>query len=192
MDPLAVHNHVASDLLTAVLVAWAVFELIVRVRNPSRRIGRDPTLALIVVCLFAAIAIAYRAAHIHSTILGGGWAPFVVGFTILVAGILLRAWAILTLGRFFTPYVQVQPGQHVVESGPYRYVRHPSYTGMLLALIGLGIALDDWLSLLALALIPLAGILVRIRHEESVLLEALGEDYREYASRTSRLVPGVW
>ena len=80
----------------------------------------------------------------------------------------------------------------MVESGPYAYVRHPSYTGMLVALIGLGIALDDWLSVLILALLPLTGILVRIRYEESVLLEALGEDYREYAGRTPRLVPGVW
>lgn len=192
MDPLAVHDQLAGDLLTSVLVAWAVFELVVRLRNPTRRIGRDPTLALIVVCLGGALAIAYRAAHVHATILGGGWAPFVVGFAVLVAGILLRAWAILTLGRFFTPYVQVQQGQRVVESGPYRYVRHPSYTGMLVALIGLGIALDDWLSLLALAVLPLTGILVRIRHEESVLLGALGDDYRDYASRTSRLVPGVW
>jgi protein-S-isoprenylcysteine O-methyltransferase Ste14 len=192
MDPLAVHDQVAADLLTGVLVVWFVFELAVRLRNPTRRIGRDPTLLLIVVCLGAAIAIAYRVAHVHSTILGGGWAPFVVGFVVLVAGIVLRVWAILTLGRFFTPFVQVQEGQRVVDSGPYRYVRHPSYTGMLVALIGLGIALDDWLSLLALALLPLTGILVRIRHEESVLLAELGDDYRDYASRTRRLVPGVW
>jgi protein-S-isoprenylcysteine O-methyltransferase Ste14 len=192
MDPLAVHDQVAANLLTGVLVVWFVFELVVRLRNPTRRIGRDPTLLLIVVCLGAAIAIAYRVAHVHSTILGGGWAPFVVGFVVLVAGIVLRVWAILTLGRFFTPFVQVQEGQRVVDSGPYRYVRHPSYTGMLVALIGLGIALDDWLSLLALALLPLTGILVRIRHEESVLLAELGDDYRDYASRTRRLVPGVW
>jgi protein-S-isoprenylcysteine O-methyltransferase Ste14 len=192
MDPLAVHDSVAGDLLTGVLVAWAVFEFVVRLRNRAPRRVRDPTLAVVVVCLGAAIALAYRAAHVHATIIGGGWALFVLGFAVLVAGILLRGWAILTLGRFFTPSVQIQHGQRVVESGPYRYVRHPSYTGMLVALIGLGIALDDWLSLLILALLPLTGIVVRIRHEESVLLAGLGEDYRAYSARTPRLVPGIW
>jgi protein-S-isoprenylcysteine O-methyltransferase Ste14 len=192
MDPLAVHDRIAENLLVGVLVAWAAFEAVVRVRNRTRSNLRDPTLAVVVVCLGVAIALGFRVAHVHRTILGGGWAPFVAGYVVLAAGIVLRAWAILTLGRFFTPTVQIQQGQRVVESGPYRYVRHPSYTGMLVALIGLGIALDDWLSLLILAVLPLTGILVRIRYEESVLTEALGDDYREYAARTPRLVPGVW
>jgi len=192
MDPLAVHDSIASDLLTAVLVAWFGFELVVRVRNPTPTNRRDPTLLLVVVCLGGAIALGYRVAHTQTAVIGGGWAMFALGFAVFVAGILLRIWAILTLGRYFTPSVQVQSGQHVVRSGPYRYVRHPSYTGMLLALIGLGVALDDWLSLLVLAVLPLTGILVRIRHEESVLLAALGDEYREYASHTRRLVPGVW
>jgi protein-S-isoprenylcysteine O-methyltransferase Ste14 len=63
---------------------------------------------------------------------------------------------------------------------------------MLIGLLGLGIALDNWLSLLAAVLLPLASLLVRIHHEESVLRGALGDDYRDYAARTSRLVPGVW
>jgi protein-S-isoprenylcysteine O-methyltransferase Ste14 len=192
MDPLAVHDHLAGNLLIGVFVAWAVFELVVRLRNPTPRNPRDPTLLIVVVCLGAGIALGYRAAHAERAVIGGGWAVFVAGFVLFVAGILLRVWAILTLGRYFTPSVQVQSGQHVVKSGPYRFVRHPSYTGMLLALLGLGIALDDWLSLLALALLPLIGLVVRIRHEESVLGEALGEEYREYAAHTSRLVPGVW
>lgn len=193
MDPLAVHDRVAQDLLIGVLVAWGAFETVIRLRNRRTRANmRDPTLAVVVVCLGGAIALGFRVAHVHRTILGGGWAPFVIGFAVLVVGIVLRGWAILTLGRFFTPTVQIHHGQRVVESGPYRYVRHPSYTGMLVALIGLGIALDDWLSLLILAVLPLTGILVRIRYEESVLTDALGDDYRDYASRTSRLVPGVW
>jgi protein-S-isoprenylcysteine O-methyltransferase Ste14 len=192
MDPLAVHDHVASGLLTGVLAAWVAFEVIVRLRNPTPTNRRDPTLVLVVVCLGGAIALGYRAAHTDTAVIGGGWTMFAVGFSLFVAGIALRGWAILTLGRFFTPSVQVQSGQHVVRSGPYRYARHPSYTGMLVALMGLGIALDDWLSLLILAVLPLTGILVRIRHEETVLLEALGDEYREYAAHTSRLVPGVW
>lgn len=192
MEPLAVHDAVAENLLRGVLLVWVGFESVVRFRYRTRTNVRDWTLPVVILTLIAAVALGYRAAHIHSTILGGGWVMFTIGLVVLVVGLGLRAWAILTLGRFFTPSVQIQTGQRVVDSGPYRFVRHPSYTGMLLALIGLGIALDDWLSLLVLALLPLTGILVRIRHEESVLVDALGEDYRDYAARTSRLLPGVW
>jgi protein-S-isoprenylcysteine O-methyltransferase Ste14 len=192
MDPLAVHDAVAENLLRGVLLVWVAFEVATRFRYRTRTNVRDWTLPVVIVAVGGAIGLAYRVADVDTTIVGVGWVSFVVGFTILLAGFLLRAWAILTLGRFFTPSVQIQSGQRVVESGPYRYVRHPSYTGMLVALIGLGIALDDWLSLLVLSLLPLTGILVRIRYEESVLLAALGDDYRDYASRTSRLVPGVW
>jgi protein-S-isoprenylcysteine O-methyltransferase Ste14 len=192
VNPLALHDAVADDLLRGVLVAWVAFELVIQLRNRRRRNVGDWTLPVVILCVGGAVALAYRAAHIDTTILGGGWAPFTVGFVVLVAGLLFRAWAMLTLGRFFTGSVMTQEGQRVVDYGPYRFVRHPSYSGMLVALVGLGIALDDWLSLLVLALLPLTGILVRIRYEESVLLDALGEDYRDYASRTSRLVPGVW
>jgi protein-S-isoprenylcysteine O-methyltransferase Ste14 len=192
MDPLAVHDAVAEKLLLGVLLAWAAFEVVDRFRHRTRTNVRDWTLPVVIVCLGGGLGLAYRIAHVDATILGGGWAVFVVGVVVLVAGFLLRAWSILTLGRFFTPSVQIQTGQRVVESGPYRYVRHPSYTGMLVGLVGFGIALGNWLSLLVLAVLPLAGLLIRIHYEESVLAEALGDDYREYASRTSRLVPGVW
>jgi protein-S-isoprenylcysteine O-methyltransferase Ste14 len=110
----------------------------------------------------------------------------------IVCGVALRLWAIHELGRFFRIVVTIQPDHRVVDTGPYRFVRHPSYTGLLLALAGAGVALDSWLSLLALTALPLAGILVRIRVEESALLDALGESYAAYEARTDRLIPGVW
>jgi protein-S-isoprenylcysteine O-methyltransferase Ste14 len=64
--------------------------------------------------------------------------------------------------------------------------------GLLVALVGLGIALDSWLSLLALFALPLVGVLLRIRAEEAALSDALGERYASYAARTDRLIPGVW
>ena len=97
-----------------------------------------------------------------------------------------------TLGRFFRVTVVVDEDQRVVDTGPYRMLRHPSYTGMLVTLVGVGIALDSWLSVAAAFLPALVAILRRIREEEHVLLRELGEPYRAYARRTSRLVPGVW
>lgn len=81
------------------------------------------------------------------------------------------------------------PGSRI---GPYRLLRHPSYTGGLVAFLGAGIALDSWLSVLALVFVPLLAVLVRIHVEEAELVTALGPEYTRYASRTHRLVPGLW
>jgi protein-S-isoprenylcysteine O-methyltransferase Ste14 len=80
----------------------------------------------------------------------------------------------------------------VVDTGPYRLVRHPSYTGLLMASLGLGIALRTWLSIPACLVPPLIAFSMRLRHEEAVLARELGEPYRAYMRRTKRLVPGVW
>ena len=86
----------------------------------------------------------------------------------------------------------MQQGHRVVDTGPYRVLRHPSYTGILVTLLGMGIALDSWASVAVAFLLPLAGILRRIGEEEQVLRRELGEPYRDYSRRTSRLVPGIW
>ena len=96
------------------------------------------------------------------------------------------------MGGFFTVDVRVHPGQTVVERGPYRWVRHPSYSGLLIFFVSLGLALSDWLSVIVLAVLPTAGLLVRIRSEERALLAALGDDYRRYAATHRRLFPGIW
>jgi protein-S-isoprenylcysteine O-methyltransferase len=80
----------------------------------------------------------------------------------------------------------------VIDSGPYRFVRHPSYTGALIAFVGFGLCLGNWLSLLLITLPISAAFLWRIRVEERALLEALGDNYRAYMERTKRLLPFVY
>jgi protein-S-isoprenylcysteine O-methyltransferase Ste14 len=126
------------------------------------------------------------------SIVSARWTLFVIGLVLMAAGIFVRQWAILTLGRFFTADVRVHSDQTVVERGPYRWVRHPSYSGLLIFFVGLGLALSDWLSVIVLAILPAAGLLVRIRSEERALLAALGENYRRYAATRRRLFPGLW
>ena len=108
------------------------------------------------------------------------------------AGIAIRQWAIALLGQFFTVDVRVHPDQVVVERGPYRWVRHPSYTGLILTFVGTGLALGNWAALGMLILVPTAGLIVRIRSEERALLEGLGEPYRRFAASRARLFPGLW
>lgn len=97
-----------------------------------------------------------------------------------------------TLGRFFQYQIKVQPGHQVVASGPYRYVRHPSYTGIALVLAGIALACDDVWSLVAVAVLGGAGLAVRIRAEERQLTEALGAEYERFAAGRKRLLPGIW
>jgi len=192
MGPLAIHPGIAHQLLQAMLIAWAAIEILLRLRNLGGRTTLDWTFGLVIIAVAAAINLGFRAAHVQSTVLGGGWAPVAVGLGVLAAGVALRTWAILTLGRLFKFVVVIQEGHRVVASGPYRLLRHPSYTGALVAFLGTGIVLDSWLSTLALVLIPLLAILVRIHVEEAELTNALGREYRTYASRTRRLIPGLW
>ena len=117
-----------------------------------------------------------------------GWA----GVAVWVVGAALRWWAIRHLGRFFTVDVAVADGHRVVDDGPYRFVRHPSYTGLLLEFAGLGLALDNPLSLTLMIFPTLLALLHRIRIEETVLRTNLGEPYAAYMRRTKRLIPLVY
>jgi protein-S-isoprenylcysteine O-methyltransferase Ste14 len=120
------------------------------------------------------------------------WPPYALGAVLVAAGVAVRAWTVVTLGRWFTTVVRVAADQQVVSTGPYRWVRHPSYLGLLLALAGLGLMLTDWLSLLVAVLLPLATLVWRIRLEEHALREGLGPAYADYAAGRSRILPGLW
>jgi protein-S-isoprenylcysteine O-methyltransferase Ste14 len=123
---------------------------------------------------------------------GGTVWPVVTGLTLLAAGVALRAWSIATLGRFFQYRIEVQPGHRIVSGGPYRWVRHPSYSGLALVLGGTALATGDVLSLLVMAVLVAAGLTVRIRAEERQLIERLGAPYERFAAERKRVVPGIW
>ena len=114
---------------------------------------------------------------------------FFVGIAFMLAGTALRFYAMSILGRSFTYYVAVHAKQAVIEVGPYRYIRHPSYTGALMIFVGLGLALGNWAGLLALLVCVGIAYAYRISVEESVLAAALGVPYQKYMRRTRRLVP---
>jgi protein-S-isoprenylcysteine O-methyltransferase Ste14 len=189
-----VAHQIAFDI---VLGAWIVGEWRVRLRSHFTRSGsrRDRgSLLVVVVGIFAGLAGGFAlAANVHAAGMGAArWPLFVVGLVLAIAGIALRQWSVALLGRFFTVDVRVHPDQTVVDRGPYRWVRHPSYTGMILTLVGIGLALGNWASVAVLAVVPTAGLVVRIHFEERALLEGLGEPYRRYAAGRSRLFPRLW
>jgi protein-S-isoprenylcysteine O-methyltransferase Ste14 len=125
--------------------------------------------------------------------IGGPIAATVVpGLALMAAGMAIRVASVLTLGRFFNREVEVRTDHRVVSSGLYGWVRHPSYTGVLLVFLGFSLGQSNWLSLVAGVALPTAGYVWRIGSEESVLFAALGDDYRDYAATRKRLVPGLY
>jgi protein-S-isoprenylcysteine O-methyltransferase Ste14 len=121
----------------------------------------------------------------------GDWALW-AGAALALAGMGLRLWSVMTLGQYFTYVVKVTPDQKVVDTGPYRLIRHPSYAGGLLSAVGIGLSLCYALGPMIIGLTSLAAYLIRIRVEERALAEGIGEPYRAYMARTRRLIPYVW
>lgn len=117
---------------------------------------------------------------------------YVASLVLLWCGIALRWWSFRTLGEYFTFTVQTSHDQVVVDTGPYRWVRHPAYLGMLLAILGIGAVSGNPLTVVLLLAAVLVGVVYRIGVEEQALLASLGEPYRRYCEGRARLVPGVW
>jgi protein-S-isoprenylcysteine O-methyltransferase Ste14 len=177
------------------LACWALLEVGLRVREAVQGKGgrnRDRgTRVLIAISLGAAIAAASVATSVApSPRLPGAVRAF--GVIVMWAGLATRAWAVATLGGAFRTTVEVDADQAVVTSGPYRWIRHPSYAGLLLILAGLGLALGNWLSAVACLLLPLPALAWRIHVEEAELSRVLGGAYSAYQTRTARLIPGLW
>lgn len=191
MRPLVYHSVVARDLFYVTLAIAAVAELALQLRTRSQE-SRDPSYIWMLVGSTSGVVLAFVAARAGDHLPGPPGLAAVVGLGLMWAGFVLRAWSVRTLGRFFRVEVMVDSDQTVVDTGPYSVVRHPSYTGLLVFYLGLGVAIDSWLSVAAALLLPLAAVVNRIRHEERMLRRELGEPYEAYSRRTARLVPGVW
>lgn len=180
---------------------WLALEVGLRVRDRITRRGstsRDGTtrrtiMLMIVPAILAATAVSYLVPA-HSPLLLPGARPWPVaaGLAIMWLGLVVRTWAIAVLGRSFRTTVEIDAGQPVVERGPYRWVRHPAYTGVLLLATGYGLAMGNWLSLLVTVAVPAVAMLRRIGVEEAALVETVGRPYENYRTHTKRLVPGLW
>lgn len=116
----------------------------------------------------------------------------VAGLVVMGIGIAVRSTAIAQLGRFHTPNVAVRTDHQLKVTGLYSLVRHPSYLGALIAYLGLGLALGNWLSLVVIISIVPCLYLYRIHEEDAAMLAAFGDAYRAYCIRTKRLIPWVY
>jgi protein-S-isoprenylcysteine O-methyltransferase Ste14 len=111
---------------------------------------------------------------------------------IILAGMVFRFMAILSLGKMFTVDVTIRDNHLIKKDGLYKTLRHPSYTGMILSFIGFGISLNNWISLIIIIVLVVPAMLYRIKIEEKLLIDHFGSDYVEYAKKTYRLVPWIY
>lgn len=151
---------------------------------------------VIAVSIMAGVFVA-RSTSLRAGVIGlfdfpeSNWIP-VLAVGLFAAGLAVRWWAIVTLGRFFTVDVVVEKDHEVVQRGPFRWVRHPSYTGVLVAFMGWAMTLGNWVAM-AVVLVPIfAAFVRRMNVEEEALRGALGERYTAYMRRTKRLAPGLY
>ena len=104
-------------------------------------------------------------------------------------GLSLRYWAVLKLGRFFSTHVLIQNKHQLITDGPYRWIRHPAYTGLLIAFAGAGLAMGDVFALLLLTVLPFFVFKARISLEEKKLIKQFGKQYLDYLNKTYKLLP---
>jgi protein-S-isoprenylcysteine O-methyltransferase len=116
---------------------------------------------------------------------------FAVGVALILLGSLLRRYCWRTLGQYFTGDVRARPDQPVIRAGPYRLVRHPSYTAGMMMFIGIGLALGSWFGFALLTIATIATYGYRVVIEERALLDTIGEAYRSYTRETKRFIPYI-
>jgi len=185
----------AQPLFLAVLVLWGVSEASIFAGDLRRVKGTQHDKAsrrLIFILLAVGFIAANLAARRHLAPLPGGQSEWqLVGAALVAIGIVIRQWAVRTLGAFFRTRVTILDDHRLITAGPYARIRHPSYTGGLVSMAGVALGYADaaaFVSILGATLLSFAN---RIRVEEAALSARFGDDYRAYRARTGALLPRV-
>jgi protein-S-isoprenylcysteine O-methyltransferase Ste14 len=185
-----------GKLLQTVGLLWPLSEMVLalvsRARRRAAQVRDRGSLILLWVTISIGIAAALFLRGISATKIHLSWPWLSLALTLLLGGLAIRLTAIITLGRFFTSVVTIQDQHRMVTTGLYRLVRHPSYSGLLLAFLGVACSYGNWLSLVAIFLPITAAVLYRIHVEEAAMMDTFGQEYAEYCRRTHRLIPGIF
>jgi protein-S-isoprenylcysteine O-methyltransferase Ste14 len=198
--PLIYTNATAASIFLAACLVWNIPEVVGTLRQRAKVSRKEASIqdrASLVILIglqwtglalnfFFAWSFQMAAISWHRTAL------FAAGIVLILLGVALRWYSIRTLGLYFTRDVAVSADQRVVQHGPYRTIRHPAYSGTFLTMLGVGLAVTNWASLLALLICVLAGHLYRVRVEERALIQAIGQPYITYMQRTRRFIPFVF
>lgn len=178
------------------MVAWFLSEFLYK--NILKSNGKDKkdkdksTLNLLWIAIPFSIASSVTVSYITKFPITDEVWIYYLGVAFLYVGIVLRFIIIKSLGKYFTVDVTIRQDHKIKKEGFYRYLRHPSYAFSLLTSLGLGLYLNNWLSLFFAFIPPFIAFGYRIRIEEHVLIEQFGEEYLEYRKKTKKLIPFVY
>jgi len=111
---------------------------------------------------------------------------------LLSLGSVLFIWARRTLGKYYSGHVSVLESQPLVQSGPYRFIRHPAYAGYLLIAMGIALGYSSLVGVIMIPVLLIPSVIYRLFVEDKMLAERFGEKFKAYALRTARLVPRIW
>jgi len=179
-------------------LGWSVFlsEMVLnRIRQPGQGFAvkdRYSYRAIWVVIMVAIVAGYFAAGRFPAARIASRTVLYPPGLAIFAGGLILRWYSIFHLGRFFTVKIAIADDHRVIDTGPYRWIRHPSYTGAIAQFIGIALCLGNSISFVLIVAPVVTVFALRIREEEQALAQALGDGYRSYMRRTWRLVPLVY
>jgi protein-S-isoprenylcysteine O-methyltransferase len=173
---------------------WAVAEAWLLFREPRVELIGNKKNCIVLYChLFSAIIASLLLSYYNPLAIPINQdIRLTIGILIICMGLTVRWWAINILGKYFRIFVIVQAHQKIIKVGPYKYIRHPSYTGSLLIFFGLGISLGNWIGLVVMIVLPFIMYFSRVIKEERVLLTSFGKDYLIYKRQTTRFIPFVF
>lgn len=198
MRPLIYENFVYLGFFCFILLLWSVLEALgpLKWRGFSDTHTQDRGSLAVLAWSFFCGASGYFLWPLWFSWGMIAWHPrliFFVGLVLVVLGGGLRWYAVGTLGRYFTTVIAINKNHHVVQHGPYRYIRHPSYTGILVMVMGMGLMMGNGASACFLLAGILIGLLYRISVEEQALCQFIGNAYIEYTQRVQhKLIPFVF
>lgn len=183
-----------SPVFLATVGAFSAGELVQALRRRPRpaRVDVRAEVAFRVMFFGGILMLPFGRAVAPGAAVGGGAGLFALGASLGWLGLLLRWSSFVSLGNYFTVVVSVSADQPIVERGPYRVLRHPSYTGLLLVFAGVGLMVGNGVSAVGSVGLVLIAVVLRLRAEERALLAALGDRYRDFGASRARLVPYVW
>jgi len=162
------------------------------IEGGSQKRDRGTELQIIWSVFVTQVLVIFEAAHVRFPD-SAKWDAITIGALVAMSlGLVLRTWSVYTLGRHFTMHLAVQKEHRVIRTGPYRYLRHPSYVGAFLTYVGTPVFLHAWYMLIPTAVILTVAWLRRIHHEERMLRDELGEEYEAYCRDVKRAIPGIW
>jgi protein-S-isoprenylcysteine O-methyltransferase Ste14 len=177
-------------IVFALIVVFSGFYI--NLNNTSAAVKKEPTLFWFRILSPMALAISLMLYFFNYGSFTASTFTNLFGGLLFISGMFIRWVAVHTLGSSFTVQVAVKTDQKLKTDGVYRFIRHPSYTGLLMYNIGLGFLQHNWISIMILFLLPFIAVINRIVFEEKVLLNHFNSDYANYSRVTKKLIPGIF